>query len=69
MRPAIRQRSKSERLALSARIVELRKKDPELTAGVIAQRLGCNMSTVKTSLEAAGIYVPPKVGGGKVKRS
>lgn len=57
-----RQRSKEGQEFIRARAVEIRRNDPDLPVRLIAQRLGCNPSTVSEALREAGITRVSPVG-------
>lgn len=46
----------AKREQLAARIVALAKKEPEMSRRRIAERLGCNVTTVVNALKEAGAF-------------
>ena len=60
MSTAHRQRSKPEREVLKARVIELRKANPELTATDLSRRLGIRIETISDYCRAAGVPFAPR---------
>lgn len=55
-------RSAEQMTTLTAKILKLVREEPELTAGFIAERLDCSVTTISETMRAAGFPLQKRKG-------